>query len=253
LYLIVVLTGEGCFLLSAYFILYSFTDINLYSTLSLLLKSRILKLLLFIFMSFYTVYCMVCVMVTFLVTDVILAMIIFFVSFVKHELHFKPRKSYATNKSELRKPRILSIEYRKVELIVKAAMEFIGPLLFIAQVLVGHLGLMVNFVLVRHWDDVSIESVLIILMITIGVQVFWVCVLSLGGNTTQQFGKVVASWKYSLRTGSKRESTFMKKFRKSCRPIVIGLEGYIKLRRISACKYLYGYSRSTFRILLTIR
>jgi len=135
---------------------------------------------------------------------------------------------------------------------LKATMEFMGPLLFVGQVLMGHVGLMVNYVLVRHWNDVSVESIIIIVFISIAVQVFWVFMLSLGGNTTQQFGKVVASWKY-LRIGSKEESTFMKKFRKSCRPIVIGLKGYIKLRRISACKYLYGYSRSTFRMMLTIR
>jgi len=223
----------------------------LYSTLSLLLQSSILKCLLFILMSFYTIYCMVCVSVTFMVTVIIHVITIFFVAFVRHELHFQAKKSYAT-KAELRKPRILSIEYRKVELVIKATMEFMGPLLFVGQFLMGHVGLMVNYVLVRHWDDVSIESVVIIVVIWISVQAFWVFTLGLGGKTTQQFGKVVASWKY-LRTSSKEESSFMKKFRKSCRPIVIGLEGYIKLRRISACKYLYGYSRSTLRILLTIR
>jgi len=89
----------------------------------------------------------------------------FFVSFVKQELNFQPRKSYAA-KSELRKPRTLSFEYRKVELIVKAAMELIGPLLFVGQVLVGHVGLMVNFVLIKLCDDVS---VIIIVLITLGL------------------------------------------------------------------------------------
>jgi len=105
---------------------------------------------------------------------------------------------------------------------------------------VGHDGLMFNYVIVRHWNDVSFVSVIIICLVSIGVAGFSVSALSLGGNNTQEFGKVMASWKY-LRTGSKKETTFMKKFRNSFRPIVIGLEGYIKLtiRRISACKHLY--------------
>jgi len=176
----------------------------------------------------------------------------FLIKFVEKE--FKVSNSNNQNYisiSKLRTPFILSREYRKVEINIKAVMEILGPMFPVGQGLIGHLGIMVNFVAVRHWNDISLQSIVVILLASISIQLCWVTVLSIAGNATGHFGEILISWKY-IKARNVFESRYMKKVRKSCKPIVIGLDGYYKIKRISACKYLNGFARSTFRLLLTI-
>jgi len=73
--------------------------------------------------------------------------------------------------------------------------------------------------------------------------------LSVARNATEQLKEVVLSWK-CIKSRSTFESKFMTKFRKSCRRIVIGWDGYYQIEKLSTGKYINGFATSTFRILL---
>ncbi|CAL8140550.1 unnamed protein product [Orchesella dallaii] len=63
---------------------------------------------------------------------------------------------------------------------------------------------------------------------------------------------VVNSWKPS-RFPDRHSRAYMKRFRRSCKPISLGTDGMYVIRPISVLKFLRGNIRGTMRALLSLR
>jgi hypothetical protein len=154
-------------------------------------------------------------------------------------------------KNELRQGKNLTIEYRKVELLHKQAMNVYGFLILPAQSALGKFIVYCNFTLVRHRIELEPFMLALISTLSINMMCFWCAVLEICGRFHWNSILLLKSWKM-LHFPSKSEEKFMKKFKKGCRPLFIGLEGYTKIRRLSVIKFIKGTIQGFLRAHLAL-
>jgi hypothetical protein len=154
-------------------------------------------------------------------------------------------------KDELRRVPNLVLEYRKIELLHKQGMLIYGVLMIPAQSLLAQFILYSNFTLIRHWADLGLTVQVIILTFSFAIFTFWCVILEISGRFYVNSITLIKSWKM-LEFKSKGEAKFMSKFIKGCRPLSIGLQGYMKVERLSVLKFMKGIVGGTFRALLTL-
>jgi len=127
----------------------------------------------------------------------------------------------------------------------------LGPVLIPTQFVAGQLGLMANYVLLKHSDEIDFLSLFALVGISVTVQFGWAIFLTTAGIETQHLAEILLSWKH-FEFASPHKRKLLNKFRKSCRPIVVGYESYFRIKRLSGMKYLNGFMKGTLRVLLTI-
>jgi hypothetical protein len=131
-------------------------------------------------------------------------------------------------------------------------MEIFGKFFILFQIVISQLGLFVNFMIFRHWNEMTgIDKLLLLLEGSI-TQFAWICVLEVGGRFNQNSILTIKSWK-NLKAARKNESKYFRKFVKSCRPLFVGAQGYLVIKRLSILKFLKGTSRATLRALLATK
>jgi hypothetical protein len=125
-----------------------------------------------------------------------------------------------------------------------------GVLMIPAQSLLAQFILYSNFTLVRHWTDLGLTvQVIIILTFSFAIFTFWCVILEISGRFYVNSITLLKRWKM-LEFKSKGEAKFMS-FIKGCRPLSIGLQLYMKVKRLSVPK-LQGIVGGTFRALLSL-
>lgn len=160
-------------------------------------------------------------------------------------------RSYRTLE-DLRRPKNLTINYRKIEILHKTLIDTIGPIFFPIQASIGKFVLICNYLLIQEWSCIDTVTLGMLICLTSMFQLSWISVLSLGGLLHTHASKTVKSWKY-LNYESMGEAKYMGKFRKSCRPLVIGTPGIQRITMVSVLKFMQGIIRGTFRVLLAVR
>jgi hypothetical protein len=162
-----------------------------------------------------------------------------------------PKTRKYRTKDELRRVPNLVLEYRKVELLHKQGMIVYGILLIPGQSLLTQFILYSNFTLIRHWTDLGHTMQFIIVSLSFMVFTFWCVILEISGRFYVNSITLLKSWKM-LEFKSKGEAKFMSKFKKGCRPLSIGLQGYMKVKRLTVLKFMKSIVGGTFRALLTL-
>ncbi|OXA45032.1 hypothetical protein Fcan01_20334 [Folsomia candida] len=91
----------------------------------------------------------------------------------------------------------------------------------------------------------------LVLMLSIIAQVTCTLLLEVSGRLLENGKKTVKSWK-EMKFHTREEKAYMTKFRKSCRPLRTGKEGFFIISRITVLKFMRSIIRGTFRAVLTI-
>lgn len=129
----------------------------------------------------------------------------------------------------------------------------VGKFLVPTQAISTLLFVFSSFILIKHGN--SLETVSYILMICwmfFGLG-FWSCCLIIGGYLHSNGVKTLNSWKYHQhRWNTQWERKFMKRFGKSCRPMMLCFGKTYTVRRTAVLGFLQGLSRGLVRALLTI-
>jgi hypothetical protein len=173
------------------------------------------------------------------------------VPILSNELMGAPKTRKYRTKDELRRLPNLVFEYRKIELLHKQSMMIYGILIIPAQSLLAQFILYSNFTLIRHWSDLGRTMQVMILVLSFAMFTSWCLILEISGRFHVNSIRLLKSWKM-LEFRSKYEAKYLSKFRKGCRPLSIGLPGYIKIKRLTVLKFMKGIVGGTFRALLTL-
>jgi hypothetical protein len=160
----------------------------------------------------------------------------------------KGRKSYKTN-SSLRWGQNLALEYRKLEVLHLNLNDAFGWLILPQGALIGDAILFCNYALISIGDELDGITATVLVTFAAGLMIIWVSVLEAGGVFHKQAIELQESWKYSKWT-TKGETLFMKKFRKSCRPLGIRCGGVFCVKRLTGQEFVQGIVSGTLRILL---
>ncbi|CAL8110782.1 unnamed protein product [Orchesella dallaii] len=152
----------------------------------------------------------------------------------------------------LRRPQNIRIAYRALQVLHKNFSCFIGPFLMTWHGFLIVSALYANFVLIRYWSDLTVMTQVQLLLFSMTQMGVWsICmeffrIIFMNGN------KLLSSWKGG-KWGTKVENRVMKKFQRSCQPIVIGYGTQFVFKRVSVPNYFKSVVRGTWRALLTTK
>lgn len=158
------------------------------------------------------------------------------------------RKRYKTHCS-LRSATNIRLTFRSIEILAGSLLQIFGPLL-----LAGHGGVMLqclfgNFVLIRYWKGLEMTSkcqLIVWMCIEVG---FWGFLLQVGGIMASKGTKTINSWLVGAWC-SNEENIEMKKFNRSCRPILMCYGKRFVVKRVTIFLFMRGVVRGTMRALL---
>lgn len=160
------------------------------------------------------------------------------------------RTSYKTLNT-LREQDNLRIIYRSFQILNENAMCFIGPYITMFHCLFVLFPALCNFLLIRYWHDLDLLCKLPLLTGCFLVTGFWLLVLQLGKYLWVRGNRILTSWSRTSWSGSNTEMKIMRKFTKSCRPILIFHGKQLVVGRMTQFFYFKAVTRGTFRALLT--
>jgi len=99
--------------------------------------------------------------------------------------------------------------------------------------------------------SLDIQAIVSLSCVCLCNQFIWMSVVAFRGVMARKCILGLRSWK-CLKTKSKFESKHADKYLKGCKPIQIGLIGVFTVERLNLPKYVYGFTESIFRALLTV-
>jgi len=108
------------------------------------------------------------------------------------------------------------------------------------------------FVLIRFWSDLKLVSKALLLLWTVLITSSWLVGLEIGKILLIKGNKVLGSCKGDI-WGNRRENKTMKKFNRSCKPVLICYGKQFVIGRVSLFVFCRGVTRGTCRLLLTTK
>lgn len=177
---------------------------------------------------------------------------IFYATYIlSRELHLG-RKTYRAEKS-LRIAGNLRHIYRTLQICNTYAMVTFGKCLFVFQGAFTFLPMYINSVLIRYWDKLELFAKGPLVASSLFATIFWTVVLQVGGYLFVQGRKTIFSWKVGDHWMSRHENKLMRKFAKSCTPIVLCYGKQFVVKKLTLLKYHKGVGRGIFRALLATK
>jgi len=152
----------------------------------------------------------------------------------------------------LRRPENIRHVYRSLQVLHANALCFMGFFIVICNALFMATSIYWIFVLVRYWEKLQLISKAQIVIWSVVFMGAWTFVLELGRFLFSKGNKVLGSWKGG-NWGSVRENRLMKKFHRSCKPIVLSYGRQFVVGKVSVLVFLRGVTRGMFRALLTTK
>lgn len=162
-----------------------------------------------------------------------------------------PETRYRTTEC-LRSAENLRQVYRSLQILNENWNTFCGPFMWMSNIILVIIPALWTLMLVRFWENLEIVSKVPIMLGIILVIGVWMCVLQCGKLRWLIGGKVLKSWKLHNWT-NRREHAIMKRFMKSCKPILINWGKKLVLGRMNQFLYVNGVLRLFLKLSLTIK
>lgn len=186
----------------------------------------------------------------FAVCSIVMAVIVYgyyITPFYLRELRMS-RPKYTTE-NRLRTIPNIQIMFRGLQILHSHAMKVLGLLLLMVNGYAMFTTMFCNAVLILYSSRLSLMSRVQLTMMCFSMLLYWLFVLELGRYFFAKGSKTIGSWK-----GNKwgNDNKQMKKFQRSCKPILICCGSEFVIRRATVLVFLRGVVRGTFRSLLLI-
>ncbi|CAL8072491.1 unnamed protein product [Orchesella dallaii] len=181
-------------------------------------------------------------------TSAILTYVAFLVPIQSKEFRVDNIHGQKSN-DKLRTAKYLPKTYRCFELLTNFQNITLSQYLIPCQTAIMYLILFCNTMLIRRWEKLNAALRVSLILLSVLAMFLWGLVLKVFGRMDVWSQKTLKSWK-DHNWGSVRDNKYMRKFRKSCRPLRIGYGRCYIIRPLSVLKFLKGISRGTFRALL---
>lgn len=197
-----------------------------------------------------------CYAITMAVTNVailggsIMVYLIYCSLFLTRELRVG-RARYRTSDC-LRQPENIILVYRSFQVLHENCMCFLGIFLVCCNAIFMMSAISINFVLLRYWQVMHVTSKAPLSLGTVLLMGFWSILLELGKTFFVRGTKVILSWKrHTVWNSNPRRNKEMRKFAKSCKPILVSYGRQFVVGRVSVINFFRGVVRGTQRALLT--
>lgn len=148
-------------------------------------------------------------------------------------------------------PNIFNV-YRGLQIIHIECLSALGPMLVFWHGACTYTPVYANLVLICNWSDVHVSVRILLLVVSVGASFMWLLILQLGNRFCNHGKSLLHSWRLHdwKSVANNRE---MRKFRKSCRLLLLCFNNTYVIRRITPFLYVKGIVRGTFRALLALK
>lgn len=167
------------------------------------------------------------------------------------ELRIKNNCTTYLTTEKLRRTPNLRLIYRSFQLVHQNFMCFLGIYIVILNASVVVSVVFTNFVLLRYWSDQHTIMRVLGLGYTLMFILIWTAILQLGKLLFLKGNKVVNSWR-GRDWGNVVENRIMKRFKISCKPILLSYGRQFVIGRQSILVFYRCVTRGTVRALLTL-
>jgi hypothetical protein len=146
-------------------------------------------------------------------------------------------------------PRHLTIEYRKIEVILLNANEILGVTLIPLQAVIAETAVFSNFAMLTMWEELDGVTAAVFIFVDLAVSIGWVGFLEEFGMFHKRGQELLESWRLA-RWSSKRDRLWVGKFVKSCRPLGMRSKDQFCVKRLSSLKFVQGIVVGTLSLVL---
>jgi len=202
------------------------------------------KILLFFFHGYTLIPVHVSI---FVISTVLLLLPFYFVPVLTHELMLG--KTFYKYGNGLRKTENLRHAFRGCQILMQNMLCVLGMFAFIGKSLGQITAVYCNFVLIHYWNELEIVSKCHQIIIAVSLQILCGVLLQFGGFLHCRGVKLLGSWK-RMEWICSMERKSMKKFQRSCKPIIICWGNRFVISRVSFIQFLFGVIRLTCKALI---
>ncbi|CAL8072506.1 unnamed protein product [Orchesella dallaii] len=177
----------------------------------------------------------------------------FFIAFplLSKELKMGLKKYETCDK--LRTIKNLVIAYRSLTVLMAHFNHSFCGVIMPFELIFGNLTIFCNVTAALFWEKLDTSTTKPCLMIVAAFSMSgFACFLSLGGLLHVQSGKTIKSWRLGFWNG-KFDRMYMKRVKRSCTHIQVNSWGCLKVKPLTALKYVNSSSKGTFRAILMLR
>lgn len=215
--------------------------------------------LVYIVYGILNTYLLLKVILTFrIMTDNVQMGFFIFARFIRREIRFGwtdgIKKRYKTSMS-LRQMSNLTKYYRALHILMGLTIEAIGAELVVGHILMLQLSVFIQLILLTYYDKLSVLNRVLFVMSWIVSSSIWVFSLDMFGRVLSASQKTIGSWMKAkiVVWDSHKDFKYFKRFRKSCKPLMLNVENVYLIQRSTVLKFLKWTSQGTIRGILTIR
>lgn len=162
------------------------------------------------------------------------------------------RKRYFTSVI-LRNPENVRHVFRSFQILNANAMALIGGFILFHHAVFMLQLILILFLLARYWGTLEPLSKAPLLIGMLTLIAFWSFILGFGGFLFIKGKQVIKSWNIRTWHFGKLEDKVMKKFVKSCKPVIVSYGTQFVVKRVTLPLFLKGVARGTLRALLTTK
>lgn len=175
----------------------------------------------------------------------------FYVAIIMKELWFGGKIYHSVD--ELRSFRNVTHVYRCLQVLHREVLPLFGGFLVIVNAFMMLTTIYVNFVLMRYWEMLGPLTKSALFFMDFTLVSFYINLLELGCIFYLRGVKALQSWKGVKWSESMFVNRKMRRFQRSCQPIILCWGNHFIIGRQSIFIYGRGVVRGTFRALLTTK
>lgn len=173
-----------------------------------------------------------------LILGCVIIYVLYVPSLLTKELLLGPSVRYRTSEN-LRSSANIRYTFRAFQLFNENAMQQFGVYLPISQVILTFHPIFGGCILLRYWPELKSLTKAAILLGGPSAMFTWLFILQAGKDLQVEGNKMLWSWrKYNVSTFNTIEAKIMRKFGKSCRPILIHYGNIFVIERMSQFTYI---------------
>ncbi len=182
-------------------------------------------------------------------STVLLIHMIYFTVFYTKE--FKLGAKIYKTENRLRNSYNIRTMYRSFQLLHQNVLCFIGWVFAFSHFGFTLQPIIVNFVLIKYWKDINLFAKIPLVLISPAVVSTWMFTIQLCSSFFVDGKKSLKSW-HLYDWGSKKENRVMRKFRKSCKPVLVCYGSMYQVKRITPFAYVKTIIRGSFKSMLAL-
>ncbi len=187
------------------------------------------------------------------VTDLLFLFFFVLAQLISQELRIKIKRSYKTSRNFRRSENLMKF-YRTLQILLKYYTESFGLLTMVGHVLMLQMSVYSLTSLITHWGKLSVLTRAILSVCFFLGNAIWLFSLDILGKLVSESEKTIRSWRRLgfLAWECKSNLLVMKKFRKSCKPLMIVYGNLYFVKRSTVLSFVKLTSNVTLRALFAI-